>query len=245
LIQPQFQKAGSFHDGLAWVVPPKASDKSSEAKLKYGFINKSGKLIIPPKFENVTDFSEELAAVNLGKQKIPEARYGIDQIYRNIWGYIDKSGKYVIPAKFDEAEPFHDGLARASSGQLTQNESGRKSIQAKVGFIDKNGSNTIASKFDKKTNDNGDFYDGFARIYASKKCGYINKSGQNSIEPTFDVCYDFKEKIARVAIMETVGDQKIKFCYVDTYGKYIMQCSLGSESKDFSEDLAAVDMKKR
>jgi WG containing repeat len=244
LIKPQFQKAGSFHDGLAWVVIPKAAEKSSEATLKYGFINKLGKLIIPPQFENVTDFSEELAAVNLGKQKIQGARYGIDQIYRNVWGYIDKNGKYVIPAIFDEAEPFRNGLARISTGQLTQDASGRKSIQAKVGFIDNNGRDIISPKFDGKINNSGDFYDGFAKIYAKGKCGYIDKLGRNSIELGFDICFDFKEKIARVAVIESAEIQKIKFCYIDSDGRYIVKCSLGSESKDFSEGLAAVDTRK-
>jgi hypothetical protein len=245
LIQPKFQEAGSFHDGLAWVVLPKAIDKLSETTVRYGFINKSGKLIIPPKFENVTDFSEALAAVNAGKQKIPGTRYGIDQIYRNTWGYINRTGEYVIPAKFDEAEPFHDGLARVSTGKLIQDASGRKSIQANTGFIDNNGRDVVTPKFDKNIKDSGDYYDGFARISLQKKCGYINKMSRNLIDANFDVCYDFKERIARVAIMQTTGEQKIKTCYIDEYGKYIMQCSLGSESRDFSEGLAAVDTRNR
>ncbi|MGI7157691.1 WG repeat-containing protein, partial [Campylobacter coli] len=53
---------------------------------KWGFIDKSGKFVIEPKFDSIWDFSEGLAKVGLN------GKYGL----------IDKSGKIVIEPKFDD-----------------------------------------------------------------------------------------------------------------------------------------------
>ncbi|ECH5021687.1 WG repeat-containing protein, partial [Campylobacter coli] len=52
----------------------------------WGFIDKSGKIVIEPKFDGVGNFSEGLAGVELNGK----------------WGFIDKSGKIVIEPKFDD-----------------------------------------------------------------------------------------------------------------------------------------------
>jgi hypothetical protein len=46
---------------------------------KLGFIDKTGKMIIEPKFDDAEPFSEGLAKIYVGKR----------------YGYIDKTGKYV------------------------------------------------------------------------------------------------------------------------------------------------------
>ena len=46
---------------------------------KWGFIDKTGKIVINQKFDKVSGFSEGLCGVKIG----------------NKWGYIDKTGKYV------------------------------------------------------------------------------------------------------------------------------------------------------
>ena len=51
-----------------------------------GFIDKTGMVVIPPKFDEVNPFSEGLAAVQIeGK-----------------WGFIDKTGNMVIRPQFDD-----------------------------------------------------------------------------------------------------------------------------------------------
>jgi hypothetical protein len=61
-----------------------------------GFIDKNGKMQIPPYFDEVGEFSEGLAPVKIGDK----------------WGYIDKKGKVVISAIFQKAFPFSSGMAR-------------------------------------------------------------------------------------------------------------------------------------
>ena len=62
---------------------------------KCGFIDKSGKVVIEPQFDDVGAFIEGLAWVKKDGK----------------WGFIDKSGKVVIEPQFDGAGDFSEGLA--------------------------------------------------------------------------------------------------------------------------------------
>ena len=61
---------------------------------KYGFVNTSGKTVIPFNYDSAESFSEGLAVVSKGK-----------------YGFIDKIGKAVIPLNYDYANSFSEGLA--------------------------------------------------------------------------------------------------------------------------------------
>lgn len=61
----------------------------------YGYIDKTGKMVIDPQFEWAVEFSENLAAVRINGK----------------YGFIDKSGKIVIQPKFDFVRSFSDGYA--------------------------------------------------------------------------------------------------------------------------------------
>ncbi|MFH1515247.1 MAG: WG repeat-containing protein, partial [bacterium] len=71
---------------------------------KYGFIDKTGKIVINPQFDETWHFSEDLAPVIIG------------DIESGKWGFIDKTGKFVINPQFDWARDFLDGLAWARIG---------------------------------------------------------------------------------------------------------------------------------
>jgi len=75
-----------YYEGLAVV----------EYRRKYGFIDKTGKEVIPIKYDDAHSFSEGLAKVKLNDK----------------YGFIDKTGKEVIPIKYDYAEGFSEGLAQ-------------------------------------------------------------------------------------------------------------------------------------
>ena len=66
------------------------------SQLKSGFIDKTGRMVIDPKFDDARSFSNGLAAVKID----------------NKWGYIDKTGVVVIKAEFDNPGSFSNGLAR-------------------------------------------------------------------------------------------------------------------------------------
>ena len=87
---------------------------------KLGFIDRTGKIIIPAKFDRINaDFSEGLVPVSIN----------------NKWGYIDPMGKVVIPLKFNEAMSFHEGL-------------GAIEIAGKWGYIDPTGKIVIPAQLE-------------------------------------------------------------------------------------------------
>lgn len=85
VIEPQFEKAGEFHNGRAVVYMGKTA----------GFIDKTGRVVIPCQFDEAASFHEGLAAVKINK-KI---------------GFVDVSGIMVVPPRFDSARSFSEGLA--------------------------------------------------------------------------------------------------------------------------------------
>ena len=62
---------------------------------KYGFIDKNGKVVIEPQFDNVEDFIEGFWKVEKDGK----------------WGFIDKNGKVVIEPQYDYVRDFSEGLA--------------------------------------------------------------------------------------------------------------------------------------
>lgn len=91
VIQPRFDAAGDFSDGLAPVY----------LGGKWGFIGKDGTSEIPFKYERVGLFVDGLARAKL---------YGK-------WGYIDKTGTAVTAFKYTTASDYSDGFASVSFGQ--------------------------------------------------------------------------------------------------------------------------------
>jgi hypothetical protein len=89
---------------------------------KWGYIDHSGQFVIEPRFVDLANFSEGLAAV------VPKGGGG--------YGYIDKTGAWAIKPQFGHAWEFSEGLA------AVENRAG------KWGFIDASGKMAIPFQFD-------------------------------------------------------------------------------------------------
>lgn len=98
--------AGEFHEGLAVLSVRGGPAVSSERSC--GFIDKSGQVVIKPKFAAASHFSDGLAAVRPPKPAMRGKRA--------LWGYIDKTGSYVVQAEFNEARAFRHGKAMVHQG---------------------------------------------------------------------------------------------------------------------------------
>ena len=104
VIAPQYLAAHRFSEGLAAV----SSSVGQDGTLKFGFIDKSGTLVIPEDefrqhtyIETVIEFHEGLCAIY--------NRY--DRL-----GYIDKTGKTVISFQYNMALDFKEGHALVGAG---------------------------------------------------------------------------------------------------------------------------------
>lgn len=219
---------------------------------KAGYINRTGKIIIPLKFDEAWGFSEGLAPVRVGQD----------------WGYINVSGNMVIKPQFFEARKFKENRARV--GVYWK---GRKVINHTVGsygYIDKNGhviklQNTLDGEFfsgrslfqtegnmpNSRTGYNDEsgrtvippkflggeeFSEGLACVYTEKGSGFIDTDGKTAIDFKYDNCGSFSEGLASILVNGLVG-------FIDKSGKIVIPPQFarnpGKESR-FSDGVAVV-----
>lgn len=125
----------------------------------FGFIDRMGEPKIKARWSDARDFSQGLAAVNLGSIQDPK------------WGYIDMNGNYVVVPHFTEASPFSDGLAVVSVD---------KDDDRKYGYINRQGEIVIKPKFISA----GMFKNGIAEVQVKRggKPYFIDKTGNPLLE---------------------------------------------------------------
>lgn len=146
-IEPRFLTAASFSEGLSLVRDFEGRsffiDKNGKAadirikqgepvkgfseglaviKLrgKFGYIDRSGQLVIPAIYDLAGRFKEGLAAVASSNEKK--------------FGFIDRQGKTIVPFAYDWAHDFSDGLALVKKNGL-------------FGYVDKTGAEAIQPCF--------------------------------------------------------------------------------------------------
>ena len=101
VIEPRFAEAELFSDDVAVVrvaEDSKSSKKEERYKQgdniisikagRYGVVDRNGRMILPPQFVQIGNFSNGLAWVNLGEDFIVHGN-------TDKWGYINKAGKFV------------------------------------------------------------------------------------------------------------------------------------------------------
>ena len=215
---------------------------------KYGFIDKTGNIVIEPQYDLANDFYEGLACVRIGQK----------------CGFIYTSGKIVINSTFYASGDFSDGLAYvvvngASSfidktGAVVLNTSYSSSFEESYprfynGLVClKDGADAVV--VDKKGNvifrqPEGSIQDfaeemaviSFPQANGNKLTGFIDKTGIMVIQPQFDLALSFSEGLAGVK----VGGDGGKFGYIDKTGKFIINPQFVS-SNEFSEGLASVEV---
>lgn len=147
--KPLFFEVTPFVEGMAGICFYDEVKSSLDTNGKCGFIDKTGKIVVEPKYKQISYFSEGLAAVSEnGKQ----------------FGYIDKTGKQIIEQKFTSESAFSDDLAISYEG-----------FSSLKGYIDKTGKTVIEPKFLFATS----FGDGYAIVTnLSNQKAIIDKTGK-------------------------------------------------------------------
>jgi hypothetical protein len=116
--------------------------RGGRRNLRWGYVNRDGREVIPMQFLAAGDFAEGLAAVS------PSGADGDSQSERSVcgppanFGYVDGTGAFVIKPQFTHAAKFENGRARVSVGRITF--MGRcmccnPRFIGKRGFVDKGG----------------------------------------------------------------------------------------------------------
>lgn len=244
VIEPQFSKAHHFSEGIAFValdreppiyaaidkngqilfkLPPRAKAEKFvqgwavvERDYQWGYLDKSGKLAIVPRFHAARDFSEGLAAVKLTKS-LKNSNWGH-------WGFIDRAGHEVIKLPFEsvliapDAADFSEGLAVVRRDE-------------KYGYIDKSGKVVIPIQFDVAYK----FKGGLAIVRQHGKSGYIDQTGKFAIPPKFDWAYEFTDGLAGAGLDGKGG-------YINKKGEFVIAPQF-DVLFNFREDLAAVQYK--
>lgn len=188
---------------------------------KYGYIDRSGKIIVNPQFDGASSFFQGLAAVCLGKSCGGEFFYPAQtKPGEQEFGYIDERGHFVVNPQYDSAYAFSEGLAAVCVGDC-----GYVSLAPrKWGFIDKQGNVVIPLQFAKVYG----FNEGLAAACVGKcsgegdkwegKWGFIDKSGKFVIAPQFDDVGNFTSGIASASLGKGSNSKQ---GWIDKTGKFI------------------------
>jgi hypothetical protein len=218
---------------------------------RWGYIDKTGGVVIPAQFDRADPFQDGLALVSVAGQQpffidgagsvvpLPAGLYplggfseGLAPVETAIHerGYVDKSGAVVVHPKLREALAYSDGLAPASSdGNMW-------------GYIDRRGEWSVEPRFDEI----GRFSRGLAparQIFgtSSAKWGYIDAQGTYAIEQQFEFAWPFSEGLAAVALTE---NGTLESGYVDSDGRWVIELPVDvyvGEISEFHDGLALAE----
>jgi len=206
---------------------------------KWGFMNASGKLAIPAKYDQVSEFNGGFAVAKLGSTFIVLNKRGEETMVQEGGvidvkpfaenmasfrttdkriGFIGPDGKAVIPAQFESAGEFSDGLAWA------------KIASGSLGYINTKGAWAIQPQFvSGKTFDPST---GLARIKTTNgSWAYVNKAGELTYVNDTEAWGDFSDGLAE-------GKKNDKKGFYDSKGKWVIAPQFDG-TRDFKNGYAA------
>lgn len=192
--QPMYRS--SFHKGFA------AFGVGDAASRKYGFIDTAGKVVIPAKYDRVSDFNEGLAGACLFQTTAPDAT-------TKTWrcGFIDPAGHEIIPLQFNSVSDLSDGVA------LVKLQEGQTAIIDRSGKIVR-----VLSGVEVP----GQFHEGLAVARQTDHIGFgfINRQGDWAIPPRFAGATDFSHGLAMIQLSNS------QYGYIDSQGKLVWHAKM-------------------
>ena len=203
---------------------------------KHGYIDCTGRIVIPLDYDGAKDFHEGFAAVNAGGKwgfLDPDGKRVVEPQFAEIlgffsegvaavrvgekWGYADRSGKLVIEPRFDWAWQFSGGISPVER-------------EGKYGYIGKDGQIVIPTEFDSAEPFSGDL----GVVKRAGKYGYISKDGKLVTPIEFEHAWRFSEGLALVQVDEKYG-------FLDVHGQLVIPTQFFfADLGGFSEGLAEV-----
>lgn len=187
-----------------------------------GFIDESGSMVVPLKYENIGSFKEGMALVQLdgrigyidklGQLIVPmiyeqagcEFEDGLTRVkmVESGWGVINRSGKVIVSFLYDELWPYKDGLAKVRVGNF-------------FGFVDKNGLEVVSPKFSKIV---GGFDDqGVVMAKCEGAWWIVNSSGKETGPLDYEDAGWFSEGLSAVK-------RRGKWGFISKEGELVIEC---------------------
>ncbi len=191
-------------------------------KNKYKVINVMGEDVFHDVYDNISEFSDNIALVksdgkvsyiNENGTPISEITYQNGHSFNesfaaverdNKWGFIQLDGKLAIPFQYDEVKSFSENLAAIK-------------MKNKWGFIDVYGTTVINPNFEAVK----DFKEGIAALKLNGKWGFINNENEKITDFIFNDVKNFNEGYAAVkkegkwGFINSSGNVAIDFKYDD------------------------------
>lgn len=217
-IQPIYSFLGNMRDGLAC---------ASLSEEKWGYVDKSGKMVIAEMYADCNDFIDGLGPVmNEGKKwgcVNRKGEYVVSPIYDYIspfsssmamfekngkWGFLNASGKEVIPAMYDDADSFFEN----NLAPVCRND--------KWGYVNKKGDVVIPLSYDYAEA----FSEGYAVVTSNGNDIVIDTKGNVVFTlPKDFVSWSFFHNglLLICKIEEEFGIGKTEYRYVDTKGNMV------------------------
>jgi len=257
LLPNKYVWAEDFKNGYARVeVSIPFAGYQYSGMTRWGFIDKKGNEVVPPKYLKAEDCSDGLAKVGLysdyannytglvwgfvnmkGEEITPFEYYDATSFSEGLaavrlpqkgWGYINTKGEMTIDCQFLEAYPFSCGRAKVC-----------KKDRLSYYYIDTTGEK-ITSEYSSANN----FSEGLASVLINNgqlRWGFINTSGQLVISPQFKFAGIFSEGLAAVDFGENNG---ASYGYIDQTGATVISPQFNN-AKDFNNGVAEAVYKGR
>jgi hypothetical protein len=191
---------------------------------KWGYINDTGGLVIPPIYDGAGDFSDGLGLVRKGRSMYyinPKGEIALFDSTKSAFrqfsegfawvsvklpnkkydrdGFMNKKGQMITEFKYSWGEEFHEGISVA------------RDYDSSTYFLDTTGHVVFATTDTVE----GPFGNGLVRTYKNGKLGYLNKQGKLVIPYEYDKGYEFVDGRAHVIKNNLSG-------FIDTTGKIIV-----------------------
>ena len=197
---------------------------------RYGYVNRLGKYVLEPQYEEALPFSDFLAAVKKdGKWGFinGEGKFVIEPRFENAflfsdgaaaveengkWGFVNRSGKYLVQPKYESAGIFRQGLAAVR-------------WESKWGFISKDGEMVVPPKFDQVYF----FSEDRSGAQVNGLWGYIDRTGTFTVPPKYAEALPFSQGLAAVNVGGHREDNEFTggtWNFVDLQGKVIIDQAL-------------------
>ena len=187
----------------------------------WGFISKTGKEVIPCKYEGIVYSKGFLIVTQNGKQGLLDntGKEIIPIVNKNVF-LFDKDGFSWIIVDDNKSYYYHKSGLKFDTKTDFKNGTATVSLNKKYGLIDKNTHFVVPCKYDKIEN----FYNGFAIVSLNGKSGQINSKGVEKIPCKYDKVY-LLEKGRALALrdnkqgyVDTLGVEVVPVKYDELYG---------------------------